>query len=134
MIAVDASALTNALTDDGPAGAQARSELSRDPHWAAPDHLIVEVFSAIRSRWLGGKISDARAAQTLAALADLTLTLIPVTPLLGRMWELRGNVTGYDAAYLAVAEAMDCPLVTADARLSRVPELRCEIRVALPDR
>lgn len=132
MIVVDASVLANALTDDGPVGASSRSELARDAHWAGPEHLVVEVFSAIRGRWLGGKISEQRAHDALTALAAATIDVMAVAPLLDRMWGLRSNVTGYDAAYLAVAEVFDCPLVTADARLGRVPDLRCEIRVALP--
>ncbi len=133
MIVIDASVLANALTDDGPVGAAGRSELARDTHWVAPEHLVVEVFSAIRGRWLGGKLGEQRAHDALLGLADATIDLMSVTPLLSRLWELRSNVTGYDAAYLAVAEALNCTLVTADARLAAVPELRCEIRVALPN-
>jgi len=132
MIAVDASVLANALTDDGPLGMQARAELIRDAHWTGPDHLVVEVFSAVRGRWLGNKINEQRAVDALTALASATIDLVEVTPLLERMWELRSNVTGYDAAYLAVAEKLGCVLVTADARLTRVPDLRCDVRLALP--
>ena len=56
-------------------------------------------------------------------MAAATIDLVAATPLLGRMWELRHNVTGYDSAYLAVAETLGCALVTADARLSQVPGL-----------
>ncbi|MGH9063843.1 MAG: type II toxin-antitoxin system VapC family toxin [Acidimicrobiales bacterium] len=132
MIVVDASVLTNALTDDGPVGTHGRAELARDAHWAGPEHLVVEVFSAVRGRWLGHRISEQRAADALSAMAAATIDLMAATPLLERMWELRSNVTGYDAAYLAVAETLGCALVTADRRLSRVPDLRCEIRLALP--
>jgi len=132
VIVLDASVLANAFTDDGPVGLAARTELARDVHWAAPEHLAVEVFSAIRGRWLGGKISEQRARDALTALASSTLDLLPTGPLLERMWDLRNNVSGYDAAYIAAAEALDCPLVTADGRLARASKLRCEIRVALP--
>jgi predicted nucleic acid-binding protein len=132
VIVVDASVLANAFTDDGPVGTSGRSELARDAHWAGPEHLVVEVFSAVRGRWLGHQISEQRAREALTALADATIDLMAVAPLLDRMWELRSNVTGYDAAYLAVAETLDCTFVTADARLGRVPDLRCEVRVALP--
>lgn len=132
MIVVDASVLTNALTDDGPVGTRARAELARDGHWAAPEHLVVEVFSAIRSRWLGNKISQTRAEDALSAMVTTTIDLVAAAPLLTRMWELRSKVSGYDAAYLAVAETFGCPLVTADARLAKVPDLGCEIRLALP--
>lgn len=132
MIVVDASAWTNAFTDDGPVGDAARAELARDVHWAAPEQLLVEAFSAIRGRWLGGKIAEQRALAALSALTDATLETVPLRPFVQRMWELRDNVSGYDAAYLALAESFDCPLVTADARLARLPDVRCEVRVALP--
>lgn len=134
MIVLDASVLANALTDDGPVGMAARTELGRDAHWAAPEHLRVEVFSAIRGRWMGRTFSEPRARDALTALAASTVDLVATGPLLPRMWDLRNNVSGYDAAYIAVAETLDCALVTADGRLSRVSNLRCEIRVALPAR
>lgn len=132
MIVVDASVLTNAFTDDGPVGAAARAQLARDPHWAAPEHLLVESFSAVRGRWLGRRIGDARALDALEGVRSAAVDLISVRPLFDRMWELRDNVSGYDAAYVALAEAYECPLVTADVRVERVPHLRCEVRVAAP--
>ncbi|WP_026818187.1 type II toxin-antitoxin system VapC family toxin [Arthrobacter castelli] len=132
MIIVDASTLTNALTDDGSVGQRARAELARDTHWAAPEHLVVETFSAIRGRHLGNRISRQRALDALDALADSTIDLLATTALLPRMWQLRDNVTGYDSAYIAAAETYGCPLVTADARLARSSGLRCEIRLAGP--
>jgi predicted nucleic acid-binding protein len=127
MIIVDASVLTNALTDDGPVGMRARTELSNDAHWAAPEHLLVEAFSAIRGRWLGHKISSRRAQEALAALTAATLDLLDTTALLPRMWQLRANVTGYDAAYIAAAEAYKCTLVTADQRLASAPGIGCTV-------
>lgn len=112
--------------------AYGRAELARDVHWVGPEHLVVEVFSAVRGRWLGRKISERRARDALTSLAEATIDVVAVSPLLDRMWELRANVAGYDAAYLAVAEAFGCALVTADARLGRVRDIRCEIRLALP--
>lgn len=131
MIVVDASVLTNALTDDGALGARARQELTADPHWVAPEHLFVEVFSAVRGRWLGRRISEARAVDALAAMSSATVDVISTNSLLDRMWELRANVTGYDAAYLAVAERLACPLVTADQRLAGVPGTGCAVVLAI---
>ncbi len=131
MIVVDASVLANALTDDGPVGARGRVELGSDPHWAAPEHVVVEVFSAIRGHVLGRKITEQRAADALQAMTVATVDLVATIPLLSRMWELRHNLTGYDAAYVAVAETYGCALVTADERLTHAPDLRCEIRLAL---
>lgn len=133
MIVVDASTLTNALTDDGPVGQASRTELAKDTHWAAPEHLVVETFSAIRGLYLGSKISRQRALDALDAVVVSSIELLGTTALLPRMWQLRDNITGYDAAYVAAAEAYSCPLVTADARLARTGELRCEVRLALPD-
>ena len=132
MIVIDASVLANALTDDGALGQIARAELASDDHWAAPGHVLVETFSAIRGRLLGAKISDERAHQATAALAQAAVQLLPTAPLLQRMWELRANLSAYDAAYVAAAEATECALLTADARLRRAPNVRCEVRLAVP--
>jgi predicted nucleic acid-binding protein len=131
MIVVDASVLANGLTDDGPLGVRSRAELASDLHWAAPEHLMVEVFSAIRGRYLGRKISQRRAADAIEAMAAATIDILPTAPLLERMWQLWENLTGYDAAYVAAAELYDCVLVTADERLSQAPGLRCAIRLAV---
>lgn len=131
MIVIDASVLANALTDDAVLGTTARAELEVDPHWAAPEHLVVETFAAIRGRYLGSKIRGQRAVDALETLAQLAIDLLKVQPLLARMWELRDNVSGYDAAYVAAAEANRCPLVTADERLLRADGPRCEVRVAV---
>ncbi|WP_063736634.1 type II toxin-antitoxin system VapC family toxin [Streptomyces sp. RTd22] len=129
MIIVDASVLTEALTGDGAAGKAARARLAQDPHWAAPGHLVVETFHAVRGRFLGGKISSARAEDAVAALTGASIEAIGIQPLLIRMWELRGNVSGNDAAYIAAAEAYRAPLITGDARLSRCTVARCVIEV-----
>lgn len=132
MIVVDASVLTEAFADDGPVGDRARAELARDAHWIVPDHAVAEVFSAVRGLWLGGEITQERAEAALTALEVIECDVVPVRQLLLRMWGLRHNVSGYDAAYLALAESVGCPLVTADARLARVPDVRCEVRVIRP--
>lgn len=132
MIIVDASALANALIDDGPVGQRSRAELARDAHWAAPEHVMVETFSVVRGRHLGSKISRQRALDALDALATSTIELLSTTALLPRMWQLRDNVTGYAAADVAAAETYGCPLVTSDARLARTDGLRCEARLVLP--
>lgn len=132
MIIVDASVLANALIDDGPVGQVARAELTRDVHWAGPEHLVVETFSAVRGRLLGGKIDKRRAQDAMQALAASAIEFVPTIPLLPRMWELRNDVSGYDAPYIAAAEAYGCALVTADARLAHAGVLRSEIRLAMP--
>ncbi|MFD0446005.1 MULTISPECIES: type II toxin-antitoxin system VapC family toxin [Streptomyces violaceusniger group] len=129
MIIVDASVLIEALTGDAAAGKAARARLAQDPHWAAPGHLVVETFHAVRGRLLGGKITQARAEDAVAALTGASIESIAIQPLLMRMWELRGQVTGYHAAYIAAAEVYRAPLITGDARLSRCTMARCVIEV-----
>ncbi|GAA1793874.1 type II toxin-antitoxin system VapC family toxin [Planosporangium flavigriseum] len=129
MIVVDASALADALLDDGPMGAAARAALAVDPHWAAPAHLLVEVVSVIRGKVLGGKLGLDRANEAVAALAELVIDQVDIFQLVDRIWQLRGNLTAYDVGYVAAAEALECPLVTGDGRLAKAGGLRCEIRV-----
>lgn len=129
MIVVDASVLTDALVDDGPVGAAARAALAADPHWAAPAHLLVEVVSVIRGKTLGGKLGIARATEAIAALPALVIDQVDTVRLVDRMWQLRGNISAYDAAYVAAAEALGCPLVTGDARLAKADGSRCEINL-----
>ncbi|MEH0928432.1 type II toxin-antitoxin system VapC family toxin [Micromonospora sp. CPCC 205558] len=132
MIVLDASVLADALVDDGPVGDAARAELTADPHWAAPGHLLVEVMSAIRGKVLGGKLGPARAQEAVDTLPSLVIDEVEISGLLDRMWQLRSNVTAYDAAYVAAAESMSCPLVTGDGRLAKASGVRCEIRLLAP--
>ena len=132
MIVVDASVLANALTDDGPLGQVARAELADDVYWSAPEHVLVEAFSAIRGRLLGGRIAQERAREAADALAEASIELLSTAPLLRRMWQLRDNVSAYDAAYVAAAEAHDCALLTIDRRLAQAPGVRCQVRLAVP--
>jgi predicted nucleic acid-binding protein len=129
VIVVDASAMTCALVYDGARGKSARAELARDEHWAAPEHWKIEVFSSVRGLVLGAKLGEERARQAVQTLAVLTVAPVSINDLLSRMWDLRGNVSAYDAAYVAAAELHDAPLLTADARLARAGGLRCQVRV-----
>jgi predicted nucleic acid-binding protein len=132
VIVIDASVLSDALIDDGPVGVGARAALATDPHWAAPAHLLVEVVSVIRGRALGGKLGPVRAQEAVDALPTLVIDQIDVAALVDRMWQLRGSITAYDAAYVAAAEILGCPLVTADGRLVKAKGMRCEIRLVSP--
>jgi predicted nucleic acid-binding protein len=134
VIVVDAALMVDALTDDGPAGDAAQAELAVDPHWAAPEHLRVEVTSVIRGRWLAGKLSDERVDAAVRTLNQLTIGYAAWNELAGRVWELRRNVTPYDAAYLALAEARGCRLVTTDGKLRDCPGRRCDVHVVRPGR
>ncbi len=129
MIVVDASVLVNALGDDGADGVRARGELSAAGEPAGPDLVDVETVAVLRKRWLAGTLTAKRFAAAVDDLADLALTRYPVLPFMQRAYELRSTVTVYDAAYVALAEALDCELLTADDRLSRAPGIRCPVRV-----
>ncbi len=126
MIVVDASVLVTALLDEGGPGALARERLvSSDVH--VPELADVEVLSVVRRRVLGGRLTAARGAEALQDWSDLAVERYPHLLLLGRAWQLRDAVSAYDAQYVALAELLDSPLVTADARLSRAPGLRCTV-------
>jgi predicted nucleic acid-binding protein len=87
------------------------------------------VTSALRKLVADRRISDRGAGQAVRKLAALPLRLHPHTPLLPRIWELRSDLTVYDAAYVALAEALGLPLITLDKRLSGAPRLRCVVEV-----
>jgi predicted nucleic acid-binding protein len=128
VIVVDASVLAVALGDDATNGQQARQRLA-DETLVAPELVNLEVVSVWR-RQVAAKLMPARrAASAVADLADMPLRRSSNQPLLHRIWELRHVVTPYDAAYIALAEALDVVLVTADARLSRASGAYCEIEV-----
>jgi len=126
VIVVDASVLVNSLADDGGDGDAARARLINED-LAAPELVDVEVLSVLRRRVAAGAIDARRASFAVADLLDLSLKRAPHGPLLTRCWELRDNLTPYDAAYVALAEAMDATLLTADARLAGAPGATCRI-------
>ena len=128
MLVVDASVLVVALADDGDDGDGARARL-RGEKLAAPELIDLEVTSVLRGRLAGGHIDLRRAELALDDLSDVPLTRVPHRRLIARCWELRSNLTVYDAAYVALAEALDATLVTGDARLARATGPRCPIEV-----
>lgn len=128
MIVMDASALADALVMDDPRGEWALAELERDDHLAVPEHARVETFSVVRGLALGGKITQERARDGIDVLNLLELDVVKMSAIASRMWELRANISAYDAAYVAAAELMDCDLVTADLKLVRATGPRCAFR------
>lgn len=128
MLVVDASVLATALADDGMDGETARARL-RTETLSAPDLLDLEVGSVFRRQLFRGDLDARRAELALADLLALPVRRVPHRRLLRRCWELRDNLTVYDAAYVAVAEALDVVLLTADARLARAPGPRCEVEL-----
>lgn len=131
MILVDASAAALLFGDAerDPRVLSARRILREDPDWAVPEHWRIEVMSVVRGLSLAGTLSPERAARVVAWLGRVSVLVLPTVPVLLRVWELRANLSAYDAAYVAVAESHDLTLVTADARIARSGAARCQIRV-----
>lgn len=124
MIVVDASAALSALLNAGPA----RRTLG-DEQLHAPHLIDSEVANGLGRRVAAAQL-DAEAGWTaLDAFRRLGMKRYPVFALLDRVWALRDNLSAYDAAYVALAESLDCSLLTADARLGRAPGIRCAVTV-----
>ena len=128
MLVIDASVLAVALLDDGPDGDLVRHRL-RGERLAAPALIDLEVVSVWRGLARGGHLDARRVGQALDDLQDLPIQRVGHTPFLIRCWELRDNLTIYDAAYVALAEALQAPLLTGDRRLARATGPRCAIEV-----
>lgn len=124
MIVLDASAALAALLNAG----QARRLVS-DDQLHAPHLVDAEVASGLRRLAAAGTVAEENASAALRTWQRLAVTRYPLVGLLDRTWELRHTVSTYDATYVALAESLDCTLVTADGRLSRSPGPRCTITV-----
>ena len=119
MIVLDASIVVELLLN-GPLADSLRRELAKQHDGFMVPHLLdVEVVSALRSLAVGLRIDSHRSEQLIQQLTDLPVERYPHTPLLGRIWELRHNFTSYDAAYIALAEAMNATLYTSDVKLCK---------------
>jgi predicted nucleic acid-binding protein len=124
VIVADASAVVAALLNDGPA----RQSLSSQPVHA-PHPLDGEVLSVLRRLNLAGRLDQHLAEAMLETLAQLGIRRHGCTALLFRIWSLRENLTAYDATYVALAEALGCPLLSADRRLAGAAGVRCAIHL-----
>jgi len=129
VIVLDASAVVEWLLGRPLAGGVASRIADPDLTLHAPHLLTVEVAQVVRRHVLAGSVGVARGAEAIEDLADLDVTTHPHEPLLPRIWQLRENVTAYDAAYLALAEVLDAPLLTLDERLARASghDVRCVV-------
>lgn len=127
MIVVDASALLEFLLQT-PLGTRVEARLFRDQDEFHSPHLLdVEVTQGLRRLVRTGEVSPDRAAEAIADLADLDLHRHAHLDLLARAWKLRANLTAYDAMYVALAEALDAPVITCDAPLAKAPGHRARI-------
>jgi predicted nucleic acid-binding protein len=127
----DASVLVVALADDGPDGDLARARL-RGERLAVPELADLEVASVLRRQLIAGAIDARRAGLAMDDLAALPARRAGHRALLARCWELRSNITPYDAAYVALAEVLDATLLTGDQPLGKAPGPRCHIEIFQP--
>ncbi|WP_249011373.1 type II toxin-antitoxin system VapC family toxin [Conexibacter sp. DBS9H8] len=125
-VVCDASAIVAVLLDSGPDGRWATSALS-DADLLAPSLISFEAANVLRRHELAGLVSPDQTAQAHVDLLDLTIELWPHELLAKRAWELRHNLSIYDASYVALAEATNTALVTLDKRIAGAPGLRCAV-------
>ena len=127
MIVLDASAAIDYLVDGGDRGAWARNSIRRERSLAAPHVIDVEVISGLRQLLARAEVTRRQAEIALSNFIGLEIARYPVTSLLDRIWRLRTVLTPYDAAYVALGEALGSPLLTTDARLARAHGHRAAI-------
>ena len=127
-VVADASVLVAALVDSGHEGKWAESAVAAG-HLAGPELVLAEATNILRRLERTGEISGLEASTSHRSLLQLDAELFPFAPFAERVWALRSNLTSYDAWYVALAETLDCPLLTLDCRLSRGAGPRCAIRV-----
>ncbi len=124
MLVIDASAAVALVVDAGPDGTWAE-EVVRGEHLVAPHLMPAEVANILRRAAARGDISADAAALAHADLIALGVDLFPYEPFAVRVWELRDDLTAYDAWYVALAEALGARLATLDGALSRASGPRC---------
>ena len=128
MIVVDASVLTPGLLYDDARGDLIRRRLAGE-RLTAPGLVDLEVISSLRHVVRGGKATAERAKRALRDLVELPLERVQHGDLAHRIWELRDNLSAYDASYVALAERLDTLLLTADAAFARAPGIGCKIEL-----
>ncbi|MCW2749644.1 MAG: PilT protein domain protein [Aeromicrobium sp.] len=128
MRCVDAGVLVEALIPEGRFTATARQVVAAGG-LVAPELVDIEVMHVLGRMVHLGEVSGAIALESVKTLGAVSLTRRSHRPLLPRIWELRDNLSAYDAAYVALAESLSCPMFTVDARIAAAPGVRCEIVV-----
>ena len=128
MLVVDTSAVLHALVASAPSP-ELLDLLGTDRDLQAPHLIDVELLHALRRLWLSGELSEERAEDLRTDYRDLALVRWPHDVLADRVWELRHNLTAYDATFVALAEALGAPLVTCDGRLSTAPGHGASVRL-----
>ncbi len=125
MVVVDASFLATAFVNRGSSGRWARGVLL-EGRLAAPELVLAEASNVIRRLELSGQLRQFTAAAVSRELMRLEIDLFPYKPFAARIWDLRHNLSVYDGWYVALAEALACPLATLDKRLAAATGPRCE--------
>lgn len=128
MLVVDASVLAPVVADEGADGQRFRIRLANEAV-VGPDLLRLEVTSVVRRHLHAGRLTFDQASAALADLAEFPVRVFPTAPLLARVWDLRDNLSPYDACYVALAETLDAALLTADVRLANAPRVQCQVEV-----
>jgi predicted nucleic acid-binding protein len=128
VIVVDTSVLVSLLVDSGTAGTAVRERLAGS-RIAAPELVDLETAQTLRKLVSTGALPLQRAEHALQTLGSLPLARATHSPLLGRCWELRNNLSIYDAAFVALAESLGGTLLTADKRLAASPGIRCSVEL-----
>jgi predicted nucleic acid-binding protein len=124
VIVVDASAALSALLNAGPSRRALAGEQLHAPHL-----IDSEVANGLRRQVASQQVAPAAGWAALDTMRRLGIIRYPTFSMLDRVWELRENLSAYDASYVALAELLDCALLTADARLGRAPGIRCPVTV-----
>ncbi len=125
-VVADASFLVAALVDCGREGEWAESVLA-ESSLAAPELVLVETGNVLRRLERAGDVSSLEATSAYRNLLQLDIELFPFAPFAGRIWELRANLTSYDAWYVALAEALSRPLATLDKKINRAAGVKCKV-------
>lgn len=128
MLVVDSATLVQYLTGRDDTAKRVRERLTGVP-LAAPQGVDLEVISGIRGLVLGGKVRGDDGQEALALLRHIDIRRYEIAALTDRIWVLRQNMWPYDAAFVALAEALDVPLVSIDSTFTRTPGIRCAVEV-----
>ena len=127
---LDASVFVALLTS--PRYEHVRKQLPSEDSWCAPDYVRIECLSAMRRMHLQGRLDSGAYLNAANAIPNLPLKLFPIDLQISRMIQLSPNATAFDSGYLVLAEILEAPLYTCDAKLAAVPGIQCEVIVFAP--
>ena len=130
MIVLDASAVVALLVGQGLGAERIRRKVEGPKESLHVPHVVdLEVLHALRRQTLVGTLSRKRSDEAIEDLKSIAFVRYPHATLIDRIWSLKNNLTAYDAAYISLAEALNAPLITMDARLAQAPGIRAAVEV-----